>query len=95
MEDGHRSLKGYLALGAALVFCPCHLPVTLAVLAGTAVGAGAREQDGVGRSCYNVSASTNMYALLSRTGRASARARALWTVDRSLICSVPCRFGRW
>jgi mercuric ion transport protein len=30
-----RSLKGYLLLGLAVVTCPCHLPILLAVLAGT------------------------------------------------------------
>ncbi len=30
-----KSLKGYLLLGLALLTCPCHLPVLLAVLAGT------------------------------------------------------------
>ncbi|MBI1893000.1 MAG: mercury resistance protein [Candidatus Rokubacteria bacterium] len=30
-----RSLKGYLLLGLAFLTCPCHLPVLLAVLAGT------------------------------------------------------------
>jgi len=32
-----RSLKGYLLLGLAVVTCPCHLPLLLAVLAGTSV----------------------------------------------------------
>lgn len=32
-----RSLKGYLLLGLAFVTCPCHLPLLLAVLAGTAL----------------------------------------------------------
>lgn len=30
-----RSLKGYLLLGLAFLTCPCHLPILLAVLAGT------------------------------------------------------------
>ncbi len=30
-----RSLKGYFLLGLAFVTCPCHLPLVLAVLAGT------------------------------------------------------------
>lgn len=29
------SLKGYLLLGLAFITCPCHLPLLLAVLAGT------------------------------------------------------------
>ncbi len=32
-----RSVKGYLLLGLAIVTCPCHLPLLLAVLAGTSV----------------------------------------------------------
>jgi mercuric ion transport protein len=38
-----RSVKGYLLLGLAFVTCPCHLPVLLAVLAGTGL-AGALSQ---------------------------------------------------
>lgn len=30
-----RSLKGYLLLGLAFLTCPCHVPILLAVLAGT------------------------------------------------------------
>lgn len=30
-----KSLKAYLLLGLAFVSCPCHLPILLAVLAGT------------------------------------------------------------
>lgn len=32
-------VKGYLALGAAVLFCPCHLPLLLLLLAGTTAGA--------------------------------------------------------
>lgn len=32
-----RSLKGYLLLGLAFVTCPCHLPLVLAIAAGTGV----------------------------------------------------------
>jgi len=32
-----KSLKGYLLLGLAVVTCPCHLPILLAVLAGSAL----------------------------------------------------------
>ena len=38
-----RSLKGYFFLGLAIVTCPCHLPILLAVLAGTGL-AGALSQ---------------------------------------------------
>jgi mercuric ion transport protein len=38
-----KSLKGYLLLGLAIVTCPCHLPILLAVLAGTGL-AGALSQ---------------------------------------------------
>jgi mercuric ion transport protein len=31
------SLKGYLLLGLAVLTCPCHLPILLALLAGTGV----------------------------------------------------------
>ncbi|MBI1743022.1 mercury resistance protein [Candidatus Acetothermia bacterium] len=31
--------KKFLAIGSALVFCPCHLPLWVGLLAGTAVGA--------------------------------------------------------
>lgn len=34
-----RGVRGYLALGGALLVCPCHLPILAAVLAGTGVGA--------------------------------------------------------
>lgn len=32
-------VRGYLALGAAVLFCPCHLPLLLLLLAGTTAGA--------------------------------------------------------
>lgn len=38
-----RSVKGYLLLGLAFLTCPCHLPILLAVLAGTGL-AGALSQ---------------------------------------------------
>lgn len=38
-----KSLKGYLLLGVAFVTCPCHLPLLMAVLAGTGL-AGALSQ---------------------------------------------------
>ncbi len=38
-----RSLKGYLLFGLAFVTCPCHLPILLAILAGTGL-AGALSQ---------------------------------------------------
>ncbi|MBI2155088.1 MAG: mercury resistance protein [Candidatus Rokubacteria bacterium] len=38
-----RSVKGYLLLGLAFITCPCHLPLLLAVLAGTGL-AGALSQ---------------------------------------------------
>ncbi len=33
-----KNLKGYLLLGTAIVACPCHLPLTLGLLAGTSLG---------------------------------------------------------
>ncbi|MBI2845013.1 MAG: mercury resistance protein [Chloroflexi bacterium] len=30
--------KGYVALGAALISCPCHLPLTLGLLIGATAG---------------------------------------------------------
>ncbi len=38
-----KSLKGYLLLGLAFLTCPCHVPLLLAVLAGTGL-AGALSQ---------------------------------------------------
>jgi len=38
-----RPFKAYLLLGLAVITCPCHLPLLLAVLAGTAL-AGALSQ---------------------------------------------------
>lgn len=35
-----KSLKGYLLLGLAVVTCPCHLPILLAILAGTGLAGG-------------------------------------------------------
>lgn len=32
-----RPLKAYLLLGLAVITCPCHLPLLLAILAGTAL----------------------------------------------------------
>lgn len=33
-----RSWKHYISLGIAVITCPCHLPLLLVILAGTAVG---------------------------------------------------------
>ncbi len=33
-----RSLKGYLLLSTAALTCPCHLPILIALTAGTALG---------------------------------------------------------
>lgn len=38
-EDGRPSVAGYAWGILALATCPCHLPLLLAVLAGTSVGA--------------------------------------------------------
>ncbi len=38
-----RTLRGYLMLGLAFLTCPCHLPILLVVLAGTAAGAYLRD----------------------------------------------------
>lgn len=35
MTPPTRSLKGYLLLGLAFLTCPCHVPILVAVLAGT------------------------------------------------------------
>ena len=42
-KSARTSLKGYFLLGLAFVTCPCHLPLLLAVLAGTGL-AGALSQ---------------------------------------------------
>ena len=41
------SLKGYLLLGLAFVTCPCHLPLVLAVLAGTSLAGVLNEHFGI------------------------------------------------
>lgn len=33
-----RAIKGYLLLGSAVVLCPCHLPLVVALLGGTVLG---------------------------------------------------------
>lgn len=35
--SSRKPLKAYLLLGLAVITCPCHLPLLLAVLAGTAL----------------------------------------------------------
>ena len=42
-----RSLKGYLLLGVAFVTCPCHLPLLLAVLAGTGMASALSQYFGL------------------------------------------------
>jgi mercuric ion transport protein len=37
------SLKAYLLLAVAALTCPCHLPLLLAILAGTALAGALRE----------------------------------------------------
>lgn len=41
------SVKGYLAIISALIFCPCHLPIYAAVFAGTALGASITDHVGL------------------------------------------------
>ncbi len=41
------SVKGYLAILSALVFCPCHLLILAAVLAGTSLGSLISEHYGL------------------------------------------------
>lgn len=38
-RSAHKSLGGYLWTGVAVVACPCHLPLLVGALAGTAAGA--------------------------------------------------------
>ncbi len=42
-----RSVKGYLLLGLAFVTCPCHLPILLAILAGTGLAGALSEYVGL------------------------------------------------
>lgn len=39
--------KRYLSLGLAVLTCPCHLPLILVVLGGTALGGWLRQYSGV------------------------------------------------
>ena len=39
MNKAPQTLKGYVSLGIATLTCPCHVPIFLAVLGGTAAGA--------------------------------------------------------
>ncbi|WP_018133547.1 hypothetical protein [Effusibacillus pohliae] len=36
--EQNKSLKGWLLMGAAFLFCPCHLVFLVPLLAGTALG---------------------------------------------------------
>ncbi|MBI2461548.1 MAG: mercury resistance protein [Candidatus Rokubacteria bacterium] len=42
-----RPLKAYLLIGLAVITCPCHLPLLLAVLAGTALTGALSQYVGV------------------------------------------------
>lgn len=70
-----RSLKGYFLLGVAFVTCPCHLPLLLAVLAGTGL-AGALSQHFwlVFLALSVIFVSSLMYGLKTLKGRAHGRA---------------------
>ena len=41
------SVKDYLLLGLAFVTCPCHLPILLAILAGTGLAGALSEYFGL------------------------------------------------
>ncbi len=41
------SVKGYLLLGLAFVTCPCHLPILLAILAGTGLASALSQYVGL------------------------------------------------
>ncbi len=43
VPEAGRPRKAYLLLGVAAVTCPCHLPLALALLGGTALAAVLRE----------------------------------------------------
>lgn len=36
--SGRRGIVGYFLLGTAFLLCPCHLPILLIILGGTALG---------------------------------------------------------
>lgn len=38
VEQKKKTWKGYLLLVTAAITCPCHLPIALAILGGTALG---------------------------------------------------------
>ncbi len=38
-SDGRPAVKRYLLAGVAVLTCPCHVPILIAVLSGTAAGA--------------------------------------------------------
>lgn len=46
-ERSQRGPRGYLMLGLAFLTCPCHVPILLAVLAGTSAGAYLQENLGL------------------------------------------------
>ena len=70
-----RSLKGYFLLGLAFVTCPCHLPLLVAVLAGTGL-AGALSQHFwlIFLALSAVFVASLMYGLKALKGGAQGRA---------------------
>ncbi|MBI4317188.1 MAG: hypothetical protein HY675_01755 [Chloroflexi bacterium] len=73
-------LKGYVLLGTALIACPCHLPITLALLAGTSLGGFLSDNQAlviIGLSGYFILALFLSFRIL-----APSEARATGPTDR-------------
>lgn len=49
-----KPLKAYLLLGLAAVTCPCHLPLVLAILAGTALAGSLSQYFGLAFLVFTV-----------------------------------------
>jgi mercuric ion transport protein len=54
MPPPPRSLKGHLLLGLAFLVCPCHVPLLLAILAGTSLAGTLSEHFGVTLLAFSV-----------------------------------------
>ena len=60
----------YLMAAIAVLTCPCHLPILLVVLGGTALGAVVSEHQGLAAIALTVLFVTSGWAAVSLFGRA-------------------------
>ena len=89
-----RSIAGKLMLGAAFFLCPCHLPIYLALLGGTAAGALLSENAYTAGAVLALAFLAALVLGLRMPGKNISKAGAASERDPSDTGGQPLRHGR-